>query len=126
MKVPEGIFEGAVDWVLDVHTEWIASEKQGIENFLIGGYSVFKTALNDQELGQAGAFVGMMLAAVGLNGKRVPSELNAWPEGQEPDENDALKALAAYEKFSSTKLICGKVDGKIKLTVPKQAGCLSF
>ena len=37
------------------------------------------------------------------------------------EENELLKAIAAYERFSSTKLDFGEVEGKTKLTFQQQA-----
>ena len=46
MKVPTGIFEDAIDWVLDADAEWTDSERHDIDNFLMRGYNVFKKVLS--------------------------------------------------------------------------------
>ena len=121
MKIPEGTFEDAVDWVQDVQILWEGEQKQDITNFLIGGYIVYRTAVSDSELSQAGAFARMMLAPVGLTAKIVQEDLTGWQEGAQMEEGDVLKALAAYEKISNSKMVCGKVDTGVKIILPKVA-----
>ena len=40
MKIPDGMFEDAVDLVQDVQILWEGDQKQDLTNFLIGGYTV--------------------------------------------------------------------------------------
>ena len=121
MKIPEGTFEDAVDWVQVVQILWEGDQKQDLTNFLIGGYTVYRTAVSDSELSQAGAFAGMMLAPMGLTAKAVQEDLTGWHEGAQMEEGDVLKALAAYEKFSNSKMVCRKVDTRVKIFFQKGA-----
>ena len=63
----------------------------------------------------------MMLAPVGVTAKAVQEDLTGWHEGAQMEEGDVLKALAAYEKFSSSKMVCGKVDTGVKFFFKKGA-----
>ena len=98
---------------------WEEDQKQDLTNFLIGGYTVYRISVSDSELSQAAAFTGMMLAPVGLAAKAVQEDLKGWNEGAQMEEGDVLRAPAAYEKFSSSKMVCGKVDGGIKIFFKK-------
>ena len=75
--------------------------------------------MSDSKLSQAGAFARMMLAPVGLTAKTVQEDLTRWQEGAQMEEGDVLKALAAYEKFSNSKMVCGKVDTGVKIFFPE-------
>ena len=121
MKIPEGMFEDAVDWVEDVQIIWEEGQQQDLMNFLIGRYTVYRSAVSDSELSQAGAFAGMMLAPVGLTAKPVQADLTGWQEGAQMEDGDVLKALAAYEKFSNSKIVCGKVNTGVKILFKKGA-----
>ena len=93
MKIPEGTFEDAVDSVEDVQIFWKGDQKQDLMNFLIGGYTVYRTAVSDSELSQAGAFTGMMLAPVGLTAKTTQAELTGWQEGTQMEEGESPGCL---------------------------------
>ena len=121
MKISEGTFEDAVDWVHDVQILWEGDQKQELTNFVIGGYTVYRMVPSDSELSQARAFIGMMLAPVGLTAKAIQEDLTGWHEGAQMQWGDVLKALDAHEIFSNSKMVFGKVHAGLKIFFKKGA-----
>ena len=110
-----------MDWVQDVQILWEGDQKQVVRSPLIGGYTFYRTTVSDSELGQAGAFAGMMLGPMGLAAKTVQEDLAGWQKGAQMEEGGVLKALVANEKFSNRKVVCEKVDTGVNIFFQKVA-----